>query len=124
MDRLAHFAGMPPGMRHRSGPGPAGVADTTVQTGAKRASGQAEYRPERTVGDVVVEVLVQRRDDRGASPQPYVGFGAGHPTDHNSALIAMATRTGPERTPLLPEVRTAPATGRGGAGIPRPRRSE
>jgi len=108
------------------------VSDTTPQTGLERASGQAEHRYRRTVEDVVVEVLVQRRDDWGTGPQPYADRLVGtvttsdacRRTNYNSALIATATRTAPERTPFLPEVRTEPATGRGGAGVPRPRRSE
>jgi hypothetical protein len=102
---LAHFPPMSAGHRGKT----SSVSDTTPQTGVDRASGQVKHRPERTVEDVVVEVLVQRRHDR---------------TDHNRALIASATRTGPERTPLPPGVRAEPATGRGGAGVSRPRRSE
>jgi hypothetical protein len=88
--------------------GAASVSDTTPQTGLERASGQVRHRAERTV-EGVVEVLVQRRHDR---------------TNHNRAPIASATRTGPERSPLPPGVRAEPATGRGGAGVSRPRRSE
>lgn len=107
------------------------MSDTTPQTGLERASGQAEHRYERTVEDVVVEVLVQRRDDLGTtrSRARTVSLGtvtaseACHRTNHN-VPIATATRTGPERTPLPPEARIESATGRGGAGVSRPRRSE
>src|SRR5215212_9491070 len=55
---LAHFPDMPSRTRHRAGAGPPGVADATAPAGLRRPSGQARHRPERTVGDVVVEVLV------------------------------------------------------------------
>jgi hypothetical protein len=54
------------------------------------------------------------------------GFDACHFPDHYNVLIATAeTPTGPESDPL-PEtpVRFEPATGRTGAGLDRPRRSE
>jgi hypothetical protein len=113
---LAHFADMP---SPETPPPPGRVGHHTPHRPGTRLR-PGGIPPGAYGGEVVVEVLVQRQDDLGAIRKPCVG----HRTSNDNELIVLATRTGPERTALPPGVRPEPATGRGGAGVDRPRRSE